>query len=76
MILLEKITIEISQIVTLFPNNGKLPDFSFKLPHFIFSDVLSIFIFLQKFPKNVSKKKFNSAIFGMEVLIETIVSEF
>ena len=32
------------------------PIFSFKLPQFIFSDVLSIFIFLQKHPNNVSKQ--------------------
>ena len=77
MILLDKIAIKTSQIVTLFPHNDKLPDFSYKLPHFIFSDVLSIFIFppintKTMYPK-INKK---SAFFGIEVLIETIVSEF
>ena len=33
-----------------FPHYGKLPDFSYKLPHFIFLDVLSIFIFPPKVP--------------------------
>ena len=67
---------KISQIVTIFPHNGKLPDFSYTLPHFKFSDVLSIFIFPPKVPEHCIEKKFNSAIFGIEVLIETNVSEF
>ena len=57
MILLDKITIKISQIVTLSPHNGKIPDFSYKVPHFIFSDVLSIFIFPPKIPKQCIEKK-------------------
>ena len=32
--------------------------------------------FLRKYPNNVSEKNYNSAIFGIEVLIETNVSEF
>ena len=32
--------------------------------------------FLPKYPNTVSKKKLNSAIYGIEVLIETNVSEF
>ena len=55
MILLDKITIEISQIVPFFPHNGKLPDFSYKLAHFICSDVLSIFIFPPKVPEQCIK---------------------
>ena len=77
MILLDKITIKTSQIVTLFLHNGKLPNFSYKLPHLKFSDVLSIFIFPPKKTKTMYRKKFkNSTIFGIEVLIETTVSEF
>ena len=34
-----------------FPHNAKLPDFSYKLPHFKFLDVLSIFIFPPKVPE-------------------------
>ena len=68
MILLDKITKKISQIVTLFPHNGKLPDFSYKLPHFKCLDVLSIY------PNNVWKKIILTASFGIEVLIQTIVS--
>ena len=75
MILLDKITIKISQIVNLFPQNGKLPDSSYKLPHFIFSDVLSMFIFPPKIPEYCFFV-YLSAIFGIEVLIETNISEF
>ena len=57
MILFETICIKISQIVTIFPHNGKLPDFSYKLPHFIFSDVISIFIFPPKAPEHCIEKK-------------------
>ena len=46
---------KISQIVTFFPHNGKLPDLSYKLPHFIFSDVLSILIFSPKTPEQCIK---------------------
>ena len=75
MILFVRITTKISQIVTLFSHNGKLPEFFYKLPHYNFSDVLSKFIFALR----ISKKCigfFLSASFGIEVLIETIVSEF
>ena len=51
MILLDKITIKIILIITLFPHNGKLPNFSYKSPHFKISDVLSIFILLPRLPK-------------------------
>ena len=74
MILLEKITIKTSQIVTLSPHNGKLPDFSYKSPDFKFSDVLSNFIFVLRITKNASFF-FKSVSFGIKVLIETIVSE-
>ena len=67
MILFVKTTTKISQIVTLFSHNGKLPEFFYKLPHYNFSDVLSKF-------KNAPV--FFSASFGIEVLIEIIVSEF
>ena len=57
MVLFDKITRIISQIVTFFPNNGKLPDFSYKITHFKFSDVLSLFFFPLRILKQCIKKK-------------------
>ena len=70
MILLDKITIKISQIVNHFSYNGKLPNFSIKLSHFIFPDVLSIFCFPSKITEQCIKKIYDSAIFGIEVVSE------
>ena len=56
MILIKNYNKNQSDRYPFFPHNDELPDFSYKLPHFKISDVLSIFI--------------------IEVLIETIVSEF
>ena len=75
MILFVKINTKISQIVTLFSHNGKLPDFLNKLSHYKFSDVLSKFIFALRISKNASFF-FLSASFGIEVLIETNICEF
>ena len=75
MILFVKITTKISQIVILFSHNGKLPDFFYKLSQYNFSDVLSKFIFALRISKKMHRLFF-SASFGVEVLIETIVSEF
>ena len=36
---------------------GKLPDSSLKLPHYIFSDVFSIFIFPPKIPEQSIKNE-------------------
>ena len=45
--------------------------------HILYFQIYYQYLFsLQKYPNNVSKKIQNSAIFGIEVLIETIVSEF
>ena len=75
MILFVKITTKISQIVTLFSHNGKLPEFCYKLPHYNFSDVLSTFIFALRISKKCIRF-FLSGSFGIEVLTETSVSEF
>ena len=77
MILLEKITIKSVRSLPFFPHNGKLPDFSYKLLHFKISDVLSIFIFPPRIPKQCMENKIIlSAILGIEVLIETFVFEY
>ena len=75
MILLDTTTIKTSHIVTLSPHNGKLPHFYYKLPHLIFSDVFSISIFPQKIPEQCINKHLSYVIFGIGVLIDTIVSE-
>ena len=68
MILFVKITTKISQIVTLFSHNGKLPEFFYKLPHYNFSDVLSKFSFALRISKKMLRFFF-PASFGIEVLI-------
>ena len=58
-----------------FFRNGKLPDFFYKLPYYIFSDLLSKFIFALRISIKMHRFFF-TASFRIEVLIETIVSEF
>ena len=58
MILLDKITIKSVRSLPFSPHNGKLPDFSNKLPHFKISDILSIFIFPPKVPEQCIKKNY------------------
>ena len=53
MILWNKITIKTVKFLPFFSHYGKLPDFLFKLRHFIFSDVFQIFLFPPKILKNV-----------------------
>ena len=58
MILLDKITNKSVRLLPFPPHDGKLPDFSYKLPYFIFSDVFSIFIFPPKIPEQCFIKVF------------------
>ena len=55
MILLDEITIKTVKLLPFFPHCGKLAYFFFKLPHFIFSYVLPIFLFPPKNRNNVLK---------------------
>ena len=75
MILLDKITIKSVRLLPYFPRYGKLPNFSFKLPHFIFKSNFNIYLSSES-NRTMYQNVSYSAIFGIEVLIETIVSDF
>ena len=71
-----RITIKIVQSLPFSPLRGTLPYFTFKLPYFTFQIFVQNYLFPITLPKQITKNGQHSPIFGIEVLIEMIVSDF
>ena len=73
---IRKNTIKTVNSLPFFPHYGKLPYFSFKLPHLMFPDNCTKLSLSPKNTLTIYQNGQHSAILGMEVLIETTISDF